>query len=70
MSSTPIPDNLTALLACLADRLDSLEGRLDSIEAPAGHTIAATHLSAQENAKASPFHSAKATKGKGRAKAP
>ena len=70
MSSTPTPDALAAILARLADRLDSLEGRLDRIEASAGPTIAATHLSAQENAKSPPFRSAKATKGKGRANAP
>jgi hypothetical protein len=70
MSSTPTPDTLTAILARLADRLDSLEDRLDRIEASAGPTIAATHLSAQENTKSPPFLSAKATKGKGRAQAP
>ena len=70
MSSTPTPDTLTAILACLADRLDSLEDRLNCIKASAGPTIAATHLSAQENAKSPPFRSVKATKGKGRADAP
>ena len=65
MSSTPTPDTLTAILACLANRLDSLEDRLNCIEASAGPTITATHLSAQENAKSPPFCSAKATKGKG-----
>ena len=70
MSSTPTPDTLTAVLACLADQLDSLEDCLDCIEALAGPMIAATHLSAQENTKSPPFHSAKATKGKGWANAP
>ena len=70
MSSTPTPDNLVAVLAHLANRLDSLEARLDRVKASAGLTIAATHLSAQENSKSPPFSSAKATKGKGRAKAP
>ena len=50
MSSTPTPDTLTAILACLANRLDSLEDRLNCIEASAGPTITATHLSVQENA--------------------
>ena len=58
MSSTPTPDTLTAILACLADWVDSLEDRLDRIEASAGPTTAATHLSAQENAKSPPFCSA------------
>ena len=70
MSSTPIPDEFTALLVRLADRLDSLEARLDHIEVSAGLTIGRTDLSAAENAKSPPFYSQKATKGKGRAKAP
>ena len=70
MSSTPTPNALTALLARLADQLDSLEDHLDCIKASAGPMIAATHLSAQENTKSPPFHSVKVTKGKGRAKAP
>ena len=69
MSSTPTSNDLAAILARLADRLDSLEARLDRIEVPADPTIAATHLSARENAKSPPFHSAKATKGKGKSKA-
>jgi hypothetical protein len=66
MTSTPTPDNLTSVLARLADKLGSLEERLARIEASAGHTIAATGLSAdsQEATKQQP------TKGKGRAKAP
>jgi hypothetical protein len=71
MSSTPTPDDrFTALLVRLADRLDSLEARLDHIEASAGLTIGRTDLSAAENAKSPPFSSKKATKGKGRANAP
>ena len=70
MSSTPTPDTLTSILTRLADRLDSLEGRLNRIEASAGPTIAATHLSVQENTKSPPFQSAKATKGKGQANTP
>ena len=65
MSSTPTPDTLTTILAHLADQLDSLEDRLDRIKASAGPTIAATHLSAQENAKSPPFHSAKANQRQG-----
>jgi KH domain len=71
MSSTPTPDDhFTALLVRLADRLDSLETRLDRIEVSANLTIARTDLSAAENAKSPPFYSQKATKGKGKAKAP
>jgi hypothetical protein len=70
MSSTPIPDNLASVLGRLADKLESLEARLDRIEASAGLTIGRTDLSAAENAKSPPFSSKKATKGKGRANAP
>jgi hypothetical protein len=70
MSSTPIPNDLASVLACLAERLESLEARLDHSEASAGPMIAMTHLSAQENIKSPPFYSKKATKGKGRADAP
>jgi hypothetical protein len=70
MSSTPTPDDLTTVLTRLADKLESLESRLDRIEASAGLTIAANQFSAAENAKSPPFYSEKAAKGKGRAKAP
>jgi hypothetical protein len=70
MSSTPIPNDLASVLARLAERLESLEARLDRSEASAGPTIAATSFSAQENVKSPPFYSKKATKGKGRADAP
>jgi len=33
MSSTPTPDNLVAILARLANRLDSLEAHLNRVEA-------------------------------------
>lgn len=70
MSSTPTQNDLATVLGRLADRLESLEARLDRIEASAGPTIAATTY-AQETAKVPPFRSqAEATKGKGRAKAP
>jgi hypothetical protein len=36
MASTPTPDSLNAVLARLADRLESLEARLDRIEASTG----------------------------------
>ena len=61
MTSIPTPDNLTAVLSRLADKLESLEARLDRIEASAGPSIAAT---SPEATKPPP------TKGKGRAKAP
>jgi KH domain len=64
MASTPIPDNLTIVLARLADRLESLEARLDRIEASAGPMIASIS-SGSKKAKPSP-----PTKGKGRADAP
>ena len=64
MSSTPTPDALTALLARLADRLDSLEARLDCIEAPTGPTIAAATSEAAKTSKPPTT-----TKGKGRAQA-
>jgi hypothetical protein len=70
MASSSTPDNLTALLARLADKLDSLEARLDRIEAPAGSTIAATAFADSREATKVPPFTAKATKGKGRAKAP
>jgi hypothetical protein len=70
MATTPTSDNLTAVLARLADKLESLEARLDRIEASAGPTIAAaTFRDAPEASKVPPFTS-KATKGKGRADAP
>src|SRR6202789_4112397 len=71
MSSTPIPDDLTSVLARLADQLGSLEARLARIEASAGHTIAATgpFVDSQEATKKPPF-TGKPTKGKGRAQAP
>ena len=71
MSSTPTPDDLTIVLARLADRLESLESRLDRIEASAGPTIASIGPAAdsKEATKVPPFTS-KATKGKGRANAP
>ena len=71
MSSTPIPDNLTSVLARLADQLGSLEERLARIEASAGHTIAVVgpFADSQEATKKPPF-TGKSTKGKGRAQAP
>jgi hypothetical protein len=67
MTSTPIPDDLTTVLARLADRLGSLESRLERIEASAGPTIA--FADSKEATKVPPFTS-KATKGTGRANAP
>ena len=71
MTSTPIPDDLTTVLARLADRLGSLESRLERIEASAGPTIASIgpFADSKEATKSPPFTS-KATKGKGRADAP
>ena len=71
MSSTPIPDDLVTVLARLADRLGSLEARLDRIEASAGPTIASIgpFADSKEATKSPPFKS-NATKGKGRADAP
>lgn len=69
MSSSPnLDDPFMAILVRLAERLDSLESRLDRLEGPADPTIAATY--AEETAKVPPFRAAPSTKGKGKAKAP
>jgi hypothetical protein len=70
MSSTPTPDNLTSVLARLADRLGSLEARLERIEASAGPTTASISFADSKEATKSPPSTSKATKGKGRANAP
>ncbi|KAF8802314.1 hypothetical protein BYT27DRAFT_7261092 [Phlegmacium glaucopus] len=77
MPSTPTPsDDLSSILQQLADRLDSLEVRLDHIEASAGPMIASTSTpfhgfaDSQEASKVPPFRGASPTKGKGRADAP
>jgi hypothetical protein len=64
MASTPIPDSLNAVLARLADRLESLEARLDRIEASTGLTIASASTPKEATTPSPP------TKGKGRAAAP
>jgi hypothetical protein len=72
MASTPTSSNLVSVLERLAARLDSLEDRLDRIEASAGHTIASTapFADSKEASKVPPFKGTPSTKGKGRAKAP
>jgi hypothetical protein len=72
MASTPTSNNLASVLARLADRLDSLEDRLDRIKASAGQTIAVTapFADSQEATKVPPFKGTTSTKGKGRANAP
>ncbi|KAF8810355.1 hypothetical protein BYT27DRAFT_7253944 [Phlegmacium glaucopus] len=77
MPLTPTPtDDLSSVLRQLADRLDSLEVRLDRIEASAGPTIASTSTpfrgfsDLQEASKVPPFQGAFSTKGKGRADTP
>jgi hypothetical protein len=71
MASIPIPDNLTTVLAHLANRLESLEARLDRIKALAGLTIASVGPStdSKEATKVPPF-TLKTTKGKCQANTP
>ena len=63
MASTPTQNDLTAVLARLADRLDSLEERLDRIEIGSGTIRSAATMR-------DPSPTPKPTKGKGRAVAP
>ncbi|KAF8809311.1 hypothetical protein BYT27DRAFT_7254808 [Phlegmacium glaucopus] len=73
MPSTPTSDNLTSVLAHLADQLEFLETCLSCIEASAGPTITSIGISfanSQEASKVSPFWAAPPTKGKGQANTP
>lgn len=70
MASTPTPDDLTTVLARLADKLGSLEARLDRIEASAGPTTASIGFADSKEATKVPPFTSKTTKGRGRADAP